>query len=93
VIADLPSGNVHKALEGVEAPAYAPDGKLYVRNGEYQVLEVVGTEAKVVGAAKKPKRDPNDPFEEPPSPVEFDAAGKWQLPGGEKPAHHKHKAH
>jgi hypothetical protein len=82
VMIELPSGKISRRTTGYLAPAFAPDGTLYVRNGDYDVLVLEGDRAKKVGQGK---RRPSAPgvYETGPHPVDF-PTGKWELPAGER---------
>lgn len=68
-------------LESYTAPAYAPDGTLYIRDqdGSAYIL-AAGSEPRLVfKAEKEPEREEGDYGADDPMPVEFDAAGKPQF--------------
>jgi hypothetical protein len=69
-------------LESYTAPAYAPDGTLYIRDqdGSAYIL-AAGSEPRLVFKAEKDEAEPeeDDYGADDPMPVEFDAAGKPQF--------------
>lgn len=74
----LPSGEVLHESEEYMAPAYAPDGTLYVRDENFGVLKFLDGKAKKVGKGKKPKQL-EDEFAPHPQPVTFEADGKLKI--------------
>jgi hypothetical protein len=70
-----------RPVEGYTAPAYAPDGTLYVRDHDGSAFTGAGGADKPKRAWKAPKRPPPDPDEgdygaDDPKPVTFGADGK-----------------
>jgi len=82
VIVELPSGAVIAKSDKFMSPAYAADGTLYVRNGDYAVFTFDGTKGKRVAKGKAPELMEGE-MDPGPVPVEFGKDGTWMLPSEE----------
>jgi hypothetical protein len=82
-ILDLPSGKVLQRTSRYFAPAYAPDGTLYVRDHDDGVLTLRGDDATTVGKSTPPRLRAGE-YGGGPSPVTFAADGRWRRPAGER---------
>ncbi len=70
-----------RAVHEYTAPAYAPDGTLYVRDQDGSAYTLTGTEATRVHKAKKqPPLEEGDYGADDPPPVTFDADGRPRFP-------------
>ena len=70
------------SLESYTAPAYAPDGTLYIRDQDGSAyIFAAGSKPRLVFKAEKDEAEPeeDDYGADDPMPVEFDAAGKPQF--------------
>ncbi|HEY4177957.1 MAG TPA: hypothetical protein VGM90_14015 [Kofleriaceae bacterium] len=74
----LPSGEVEYQSDAYMAPAYAPDGTLYVRDENFGIFTFIDGKAKKVGKGKKPKQL-DDELAPRPQPVTFGADGKLRI--------------
>jgi hypothetical protein len=69
------------SIDGVASPAYAPDGTLYVRDGDGSVFRMAGGQRTTVHVEKHVEHDEIEEGEQSdPEPVTFDAHGapKWE---------------
>jgi hypothetical protein len=74
----LPFGEMLHESDEYMAPAYAPNGMLYVRDANFGVFTFIDGRAKKVGKGKKPKQL-EDEFAPHPQPVTFGADGKLKI--------------
>jgi hypothetical protein len=79
---ELPSGKVLQRSRRYFAPAYAPDGTLYVRDHDDGVLTLHGDDATMVGKST-PRQPVAGEYGMGPAPVDFAADGTWRRPAGE----------
>jgi hypothetical protein len=79
VVVELPSGKELARTDKYFAPAYAPDGTLYVRSHDWGVYTFADGKAKRIAKGKRQRKEEGEDFDPSPSPVSFDAKGKYQL--------------